>query len=310
MLDADFGNNSAVAGTHTVTVTNLAQTSSGYLDKVTNASDTLSGSITLQVGASGTPQTITLTSSDNTLSGLAKAINSSGVGINASVLTDSSGSRLSLVSGTSGKNGGIVYSSNSIADVTNSNAAMGYNVGVLPKDANLTVDGVSLTSASNTVTDLIPGVTFQLLAPSATESGGSLEQVQVVIGNYNTGVESTVNSFVSDYNSLIGAMNAQEGLNSSGQVEPLFGSPTLSLLQQDLLSGINVQNPNGYLDAISNNNETTLSGSMTIQVGSGTAETIDLGDAPSPPAANTYYAGAPSTPSPGWQRPSTRPTSV
>lgn len=291
VLDLTAATNSAVAGTHAVTVTNLAQTSSGYLNAITNASDTLSGSISLQVGGSGTPQTITLTSSDNTLSGLASAINDSGVGITASVLTDSSGSRLSLVSGTSGANGGIQINSNTIADVTNSNTALGYNVGVLPKDANLTVDGVALTSSSNTVTNLIPGVTFQLLAPSATESDSSLEQVQVVIGNYNTGVESTVNSMVSDYNSLISAMNAQEGLNSSGQVEPLFGSPTLSLLQQDLLSGINVQNPNGYLDAISNNSETTLSGSMTIQVGSGTAQTIDLGDAPSPPAANTYYAG-------------------
>ena len=292
VLELTSATNSAVAGTHTVSVTNLAQTSSGYLDKVTNAADTLSGSITLQVGASGTPQTITLTSTDNTLSGLAKAINSSGVGINASVLTDSTGSQLSLVSGTSGAAGGIVYSSNSITDVTNSNTPLGYNIGVLPKDANLTVDGVSLTSASNTVANLIPGVTFQLLAPSATESDSSLEQVQVVIGNYNTGVESTVNTMVSDYNSLISAMNAQEGLNASGQVEPLFGSPTLSLLQQDLLGGINMQNPNGYLDAISNNNDTTLSGSMTIQVGTGTAQTIVLGAATVPPAANTYYAGA------------------
>ena len=218
VLDLTAATNSAVAGTHAVTVSNLAQTSSGYLDAVTNSSDKLSGSISLQVGASGTPQTITLTSSDNTLAGLAKAINSSGVGITASVLTDSSGSRLSLVSGTSGKNGGIQINSNTIVDATNSNTALGYNVGVLPKDANLTVDGVSLTSASNTVTNLIPGVTFQLLAPSATESDSSLEQVQVVIGNYNTGVESTVNSLVSDYNSLISAMNAQEGLNSSGRL--------------------------------------------------------------------------------------------
>lgn len=268
--------NSTVAGTHAVTVTNLAQTSSGYLDKITNLSDQLSGSIKLQVGTGGTPQTITLTSSDNTLSGLAAAINSSGVGVTASVLTDSSGSRLSLVSGTSGASGSIQIDSNSITDTTNSNTALNYNVGVTGKDANLTVDGVALTSASNTVTNLIPGVTFQLLAPSATESDSSLEQVQVVIGNYNAGVESTVNTMVSDYNSLISAMNAQEGLNSSGQVEPLFGSPTLSLLQQDILGGVNLQNPNGYLDPIYNTNGTTLSGSMTIQVGKGTAHTITL----------------------------------
>jgi len=292
VLELTSATNSAVAGTHAVTVTNLAQTSSGYLDKVTNASDTLSGSITLQVGASGTPQTITLTSSDNTLSGLAKAINSSGAGIVASVLTDSTGSQLSLVSGTSGAAGGIVYSANSITDVTNSNTALGYNIGVLPKDASIVVDGVTLASGSNTVANLIPGVTFQLLAPSATESGDTLEQVQVVIGNYNAGVESTVNTMVSDYNSLISAMNAQEGLNASGQVEPLFGSPTLSLLQQDLLGGIIMQNPNGYLNAISTDNDTTLSGSMTIQVGKGTAQTIVLGAAPGSPAANTFYAGA------------------
>jgi flagellar hook-associated protein 2 len=98
------------------------------------------------------------------------------------------------------------------------------------------VDGVNLTSSSNTVTNLIAGVTFQLLAPSASESDGSLQPVQVVIGNDNASVESTVNSFVSDYNSLISAVNTQEGNDSSGNPEPLFGSPTLSLLQQQLMS--------------------------------------------------------------------------
>src|SRR5208337_67406 len=109
---------SAVAGTHTVVVNSLAQTSSGYLAPIVNASDTLSGSITLQVGTSGVPHTLTLNSSDNTLSGLAKAINSSGAGVNASVLSDSSGSRLSLVSGTSGANGTIHVSANTIVDAS------------------------------------------------------------------------------------------------------------------------------------------------------------------------------------------------
>ena len=131
------------------------------------------------------------------------------------------------------------------------------------------MDGVNLTSASNTVSNLIPGVTFQLLAPSPAESDGSLEQVQVVISNDNTGVESAVNQFVSDYNSLISAVNAQEGNTSSGTPEPLFGSPTLSLLQQELLNGLNAQNPNGALASMTNDLNPTLSGSITIQVGSG-----------------------------------------
>jgi flagellar hook-associated protein 2 len=400
---------SAVAGTHTVTVTSLATTSSGYLNEIADASDTLSGSITLQVGT-GTAQTISVptTSGDNTLAGLAAAINASGIGIDASVLTDSSGSRLSLVSGTSGKNGNITVTANQIVDTTNhlsytgsagtdasgstsattstgtltgitdasdklsgsitfqvgsgaptvlditstddtlgtlataingvagaglkaqvvtngdgtsslqltsntsgsagtltvtssivdtstaASTSLGYTSPVSGADAVLSVDGVSLTSSSNIADNLIPGVTFQLLAPSTKESDGSLEQIQLVIGNDNTDVESTVNSFVSDYNSLISAMNTQEGNDSSGNPEPLFGSPTLSLLQQQLMNGINTANPNGSLDSVTASTDTTLSGSMTISVGGGTAEKIVIGADPDPssPAANTIYTGS------------------
>lgn len=265
---------SASAGTHAVTVKSLAQTSSGYLTPIANASDTLSGSITLAVG-SGAAQTITLNSSDDTLAGLARAINSSGVGITASVLTDANGSRISLVSGTSGANGNIQVTASSLADASNANAPLAFTSTVTGANAQLTVDGVSLESASNTVTNLIPGVTFQLLAPSATESDGSLEQLQVVIGNDNTAAESTVNQFVTDYNSVVSAINAQEGNTSSGTAEPLFGSPTLSLLQEQLFSSLITQNPNGYLGPIQNASD-TLSGSISIQVGSGSAQTISL----------------------------------
>jgi flagellar hook-associated protein 2 len=268
VLDLTSAAPTAIAGTHTVVVNSLAQTSSGYVDPITNASDTLSGSINIQVG-SGTTQTISVDSSNPTLAGLAAAINSAGIGVTASVLTDSAGSRLSLVSGTSGASGNLTVSS-SILDTSNGNAALNYNAAVTGADASLTVDGVSLTSSSNVVTNLIPGVTFQLLSSSAPGS-----QVQVVIGNYNTGVESVVGTFVSDYNSLISALNAQQGKDNAGNPEPLFGSPTISLLQQQLLAGLNAQNPGGYLDAVQNTSD-TLSGSITIQVGSGTAQTIAL----------------------------------
>ena len=269
VLQLTSASSSAAAGTHTVVVNSLAQTGSGYLTAISNASDTLAGSISIQVG-SGSAKTITLGTSNNTLAGLASAINTSGAGVTASVLTDSTGSRISLVSNTSGTNGTITISSNSIVDASNSNAALSYNSTVTGSDASLVVDGVTLASASNTVSNLIPGVTFQLLSPSASGS-----QVQVVIGNYNTGVESAVGAMVSDYNSLISAINTQHGKDNSGVPEPLFGSPTLTLLQQELLGSLNTQNPNGYLDSIPNSSD-TLSGSMTIQVGTATAQTITL----------------------------------
>jgi flagellar hook-associated protein 2 len=244
VLKLTAADSTAIAGTHTVEVTNLALTSSGYLTEVANASDTLSGSITLHAG-SGTEQTIDIdTLSDKTLSGLAAAINASEAGINASVLTDSSGSRLSLVSGTSGASGNITVSANSVADASNSNASLGYTSKVTGKDANLTVDGIGLTSASNTVTNLIPGVTFQLLAPSTTESDGSLEQVQVLISNDNTDVESTMNQMVNDYNSLISGVNAQEGMDSSGVADTFVVAAAVAgraeYAEPEWLSGCNI----------------------------------------------------------------------
>ena len=264
----------ASAGTHTVIVNSLARTSSGYLTPVTNAADKLSGSITLQAG-SGTAHTITLDSSNNTLAGLASAINSSGAGITASVLTDANGSRLSLVSGTSGAGGNITVSANSIVDATTGSGTLAYSPTVTGQNASLTVDGVSLSSASNTVTNLIPGLTFQLLSTSPT-TNGSPEPVQVAIANDNASVESTVNQFVSDYNSLLSAIHTQQGNTSSGTPEPLFGSPTLSLLQQQLITALNAPNPNGYLTSVTDADHPSLSGSITIQVGSGTAQTVTL----------------------------------
>jgi flagellar hook-associated protein 2 len=383
VLQLTSATSSAVAGTHTILVHKLAQTSSGYLTEIPSASDTLTGSITLSVGT-GKAQTIALPSGGGTLTSLAAAINASGVGVRASVLTDSSGSRLSLVSGTSGAKGNLSITANSINDTTgitlqyegsagsgtsassgmltsianaadvlsgtlsiqvgtgsptsftldsssntlatlastinqaaigvtasvvtngdgssslsllsgtpgvegtlavtssivDSSPSLGYTPSVTGSDASLTIDGVNLTSASNTVASLIPGLTFQLLSSSPQQSDGSLEPVQVVIGNDNAGVETAFNSLVTDYNALLSAMNAQEGNDSEGKPEPLFGSPTLSLLQQQLLSSLNAPNPNGSLDAVSANTNTTLSGKFSITVGGGAQQEIDVPASP------------------------------
>jgi flagellar hook-associated protein 2 len=194
----------------------------------------------------------------DTLADLESAIAGAGQGVTATIVNNSDGS--SSLSLSSGSAGALAVSSN----VVDTSAPLAYTSPVGGADAVLTVDGAKgLTSASNTVANLIPGVTFQLLAPSATG-----EQVQVVIGNDNTDVESTINKMVTDYNSLVSAMSAQEGTDSSGNAEPLFGSPTLSLLQQQLLGSLNTQNPNGCLDPIKNASD-VLSGSITIQMAGG-----------------------------------------
>jgi flagellar hook-associated protein 2 len=295
VLQLSSATSAATAGTHSIVVGNLAQTSSGYLDEVSSASDPLAGSIT--INGNGNSQTFKisdLSSSNQTLKGLATAINSAGVGVTANVLTDSSGSRLSLVSTTSGAAGQMTITS-SLTDAksvttTNTTGAINFNPTVTGKDANLEIDGVPLKSASNTVTNLIPGVTFQLLSASPLQSDGTSEPIQVLIANDNSGVETAVNQFVTDYNALMSAINTQEGNDSSGKPEPLFGSPTLSLLQQQMFGGLNTTNPNGNLAAITANAGVTLSGSLAISLGSGTKATFQVGSGT--PANGVIYTGS------------------
>jgi flagellar hook-associated protein 2 len=241
VLSLTSASSSAVAGSHSVLVKSLAATSSDYLDPIANASHTLAGSVTFQVG-SGASTTITVDSSSNTLSTLAAAINSAGAGVTASVISDSSGSRLSLVSGTSGSAGQLTVTS-ALSDAT-TGGNLANNTGTSGVDASLTVDGIALTSASNTVSTAIPGVTFQLLASDL----GS--PVQVEITNNNSAIESAFSSLVSAYNAVVKDVSTQEGNDSSGNPEPLYGSPTLSLIQSQLSSALTSASASGSVTSV------------------------------------------------------------
>lgn len=267
ILQLTSSSTSAVAGSHTIVVNSLAQTSSYYTSSI-SSSDTLSGSLTLQVG-SGTSQTITIDSTDNTLSSLANAINSGSYGVTASVLTDSSGSRLELVSNTSGS-GGDITMGGSLTDATTS-TAMSFTQAQAGADAQMTVDGIALTSSSNTVTNALPGVTFQLLSASPGT------QVQVQITNDNTQVETAVNNLVTAYNKVVNDLNTQEQNNAAGNAPPLFGSPTISTLQQDLAGALNFAQPANAIGTTGTIGSTdTVSGSLSISVGGGTAQTVNV----------------------------------
>jgi flagellar hook-associated protein 2 len=219
----------ATAGSHTVSVQQLAQTSTEASSAVAT-NDTLSGSFTFHIG-SGSSQTVSVDPANATIAGLAATINQAGLGVTASVVTDSSGSRLSLISQTSGAAGQINIDSSSVSNTTTGNT-----VSLIPgqpgQDAMFTVDGIQTTNASNTITGAITGVTMQLLGKSANP-------VQVQIDNDTSSVTSALSTMVKDYNAVVSALSAQEGKDASGKAEPLYGSPLISQLQQMLSSALN-----------------------------------------------------------------------
>ncbi len=229
--------NTALAGSHTVTVNSLAQTNSYYSEDFTNPNDLVNGSLTLTVNG-GTPVTINTASGGETIAQIASDINNANAGVTANIITDSGGSRLSLVSNTSGTTGNFTVGT-TLTDATNTTNTIAFTQAQAGSNASFVVDGISETSASNTVTNAIPGVSFQLLSAASTSP------VQVEIANNNTAVETAVQSFVTAYNTALTDLNTQEGNTSAGTPEPLFGSPTVALLQSQLQSAMTYIVPSG-----------------------------------------------------------------
>lgn len=222
---------SAVAGQHTISITNLATTSSYYSDAVATGDTPLATGDTITVTVGGQPTvSITTNSSDNTLNQLAAEINGDTSAVNASVITDANGARLAIVSATSGAPGNITISG-TLHD-TNGNA-IHFNQAVQGQNAQLTVDGVPISSTSNAVTGALNGVTLNLAAPTGNAP------VTVTVAPDTTSITSAITSFVNAYNTAVSDINAQYQVTSTSSgtsAPPLLSDGSLSDAQAQLLN--------------------------------------------------------------------------
>ena len=226
--------NGTTAGSHTIVVNSLATTSAAYSAPQQWATSALpTGRLTIQEGSNTLNVPVDTNSGDpDTLSALASYINQQNAGVTASVINDSSGAVLSLVSQTSGPAGKMT-----ISDTTGGGNGLGILMATdsegndLGTDASLTVDGVPVTSGSNTVSGVIPGVTLTL-------SGTSSDPVTLDIQPDLTQVSAGINNFVGAWNQLMDDINAQNTYSGTGTAPPLMGDPSLDLLQSQLLNDI------------------------------------------------------------------------
>jgi flagellar hook-associated protein 2 len=195
----------------------------GTLGAVAGANDTLSGSLSIQVGG-GTAQTITLDSSDNTLSGLMGAINGlSGV----SAALDQAGTGLTLTSSTNGAAGALTVTSKIVDTTSLTNTALSYNtssdinnltaLGVsVNNDGSITFDANALDSALNSDFNSVVGFfqnaaswgqTFSNMLTNAGSS--SATGVLKLAQNSNSAIESTLNAEVSKEDTYISGQQSK-----------------------------------------------------------------------------------------------------
>ena len=215
----------AVAGNHALNVTQLAQAqrlvspalAQTSLTQVIGAADPAATDLTITLGSAGPPfapdasktaVTLNINSSNNTLAGIRDAINAANAGVTASIVNDGSATpfHLVLTSNATGALNNMRLSMNPGAEPAIM-SLLGYDSGAPTanfselqgaQNALLRVDGVDITSASNSVSGAIQGLTLGLLKPTGSAPGSA---VNIAVKSDTAALGAALTSLVSAYNS-------------------------------------------------------------------------------------------------------------
>lgn len=243
----------AIAGSHTVTVSRLAQPQLLASGTFTNSSAVVgTGKLSIEFGttdASGftaksgsTPLSITIDSSNNTLAGVRDAINKANAGVTASIVTGAGGSRLVLRGGTGAANSmritaadddgdnGDAAGLSSLAWDPAATAGAGRNMTQTQAalNAQFNIDGVDLESGSNTVANALDGVSLTLSKVSSTP-------VSVDVSVPTSTLQKNVTDFVAAWNGMNTLMRSLTANDPTGNNDgPLQGDFTASQVLRGL----------------------------------------------------------------------------
>jgi flagellar hook-associated protein 2 len=214
----------ALQGNFAMEVTQLATNERRYSNGVASNTTTGllgTGSITLQQG-SDTAFTVNV-DANTTLTTLVNDINQANKGVRAGILYDGSQYRLQLTGEKTGAANALTVTQTGL-DIGLADAG---NLKQSAADAAFTLDGFAMTSASNTVTETLDGVTFELLQTGTTT---------VDISPDVDGVKEKLQKFVDAYNMVAKRVKDELAYGGSRNDRKLTGDSTLRTLQADLSS--------------------------------------------------------------------------
>ncbi|PRC91489.1 flagellar filament capping protein FliD [Solimicrobium silvestre] len=182
-------------------------------------------------------KTVTITSADDSLTGIAAAINAANIGVTASILNDGSSTpnRLSLTSTATGAANSLQISvsgdpalSSLLDQDPTSTTGQNLTQTSAAQNAQFTLNGLAISSSTNTDSTVIPGVTLNLLSTNLTSP------TTLSISQTNTGTVNAINSFVKAYNTIESTISQATAYDSSTkQSGPLQGqNSVVSILSQ------------------------------------------------------------------------------
>ncbi|ALV57131.1 flagellar filament capping protein FliD [Burkholderia cenocepacia] len=244
----------AVAGSYSVGVTQIA-TSQSLSSAAFGASTALgTGTMTLSLGSQSF--TVDVNGTNNTLSGIAAAINTAtgNPGIVASVVNGSDGAHLVLsstptgaantigvaLSNVAGDNGlsslGVTSTPSTTggqSTITSANGSAAWKQSTAAQDAAFTINGIAGTSASNTVTSAITGVTLNLTSAAV----GATQPQTLTVATDTKSQAAAINNFATLYNTLVTTMGSLSSFTSGASSQgPLLGDSTLNTIKNALAS--------------------------------------------------------------------------
>lgn len=230
--------NTALAGTYSVEVMQLASASkiaSGSVPGDSSSTFAGGGKLTISLGSENFDVDVAAGAS---LKDVRDAINTKlkDQGISANIVTDPAGntSRLVLSSDKSGAGNDLTLAASGAdlqALVTDMPAALSE-----AKNAKFKIDGLALESASNTVTGVIEGVSFNLLKAEEEKS------FTLTVGENTTAVKDNLKKFVDAYNKLITTTSSLTSVVKVGESnELLTGGLVGDATIRNLLSGLRTE---------------------------------------------------------------------
>lgn len=239
----------AVAGSYVIAVQNLATPATLTSQPVASSTSTV-GTGTLDITVGGASASVSIDSTDNTLAGIAAAINgaANNPGVSASIITGSDGARLVLSGTTTGASNAITVSETDggtgLASLTydpTTNYTSNLTQTQAATNANFTINKFAATSASNVVTSAISGVTLNLAGASATGTTTTL-----TVSPDTTAAQASITAFVTALNGALSSIQTLTGYDPTTQTAgALQGNATLQSFQNQLENILNQVNSSG-----------------------------------------------------------------
>lgn len=239
-----------------IAVTALAQRQSISTQSFADASSAVgSGTLTIQLGSwtadfgAFTPGAsaavpVNIPSGSESLTDIRDAINNADAGVTATILNDASGSRLVIRSDATGEENGF---SMTVTGATGSLDSLSFTAQTSPASSSgaqgnqravnleATINGAAVSSASNTMTNVLDGITIQALKTTTGTDTVSIERDLA-------GMKTRVQSFVAAYNDLMGFIRQQTAYNAETQTAAtLQGDRAAISIQGQVRSGMTAE---------------------------------------------------------------------